>query len=93
MMDHFHFDIYFKFIIQFKEERKALSHNTMYVNQATVCVFESFIIRANNCVRIKRSSRKSPYSHTFVRYGAMLFIGIFTHNCSLSVFKHIKRSA
>jgi hypothetical protein len=40
----------------------------MYVNQATVCVFESFVHRANTYAVLKRSSRKPPYSHTFVRY-------------------------
>jgi hypothetical protein len=38
----------------------------MYVNQATVCVFESFVHRANTYAVLKRSSRKPPYSHTFV---------------------------
>ena len=43
------------------------AHNTMYVNQAAFAVFKSYLIRANICIRIKLSSRKSPYSHTFIR--------------------------
>ena len=42
----------------------------MYVNQDTVCVLESFVHRLNICIDIKRGSRKSPISHTFVRYNS-----------------------
>lgn len=40
----------------------------MYVNQATFALLESFVFRSNICSIMQRSSRKSPYSHTFVRY-------------------------
>ena len=40
----------------------------MYVNQATFALLESFVFRSTICVAIKRSTRKSPYSHTFIRY-------------------------
>jgi hypothetical protein len=38
----------------------------MYVNQAIVCVVESFVHRANVYVILKRSSRKPPISHTSI---------------------------
>ena len=43
----------------------------MYVNQAAFELFESYLIRMNICVILQRSSRKSPYSHTFVRYALL----------------------
>ena len=39
----------------------------MYVNQAAFALFESYLIRAIICSVMHRSTRKSPYSHTFVR--------------------------
>ncbi len=43
----------------------------MYVNQAMFALLAVFVHRANICSVIKRSSRKSPVSHTFVRYGSV----------------------
>ena len=40
----------------------------MYVHKAAFALLESFVIRANICSVMQRSYRKSPYSHTFVRY-------------------------
>ena len=43
----------------------------MYVHKAAFSLLESYLIRANICSVMQRSSRKSHYSHTFVRYVAL----------------------